>query len=490
MADISTELQAILDAVFGEQVRGSIHDAIEKINEASEVVLSTGNLITYSGSSSQGFYVGSLYLNTDTYTLWKCIGTNSWQSLGVLKGRDGSQGAEGKTGPRGISVREVIQVGEGGFIVRLDDGTDSQTLYAPRGPQGERGLQGAPGTPGRGIANFETSKSGKVTSVTAVYTDGTKQLIANVMDGADGSGAGDMTYATYDPTQSGIVNSARELDNGTEVVTIESILGKADKASTLEGYGIEDAYNTYETQQAIAMAVSELNSESVGGEDLYISSVEEVEGVVRATAKPFPQISGSWDRITGKPFEEIGEGLSVDDNVLSVTNNKSILSADYYNERTYYYQGDLCIYENEIYEQYGYAGALIGWSPAQTAYWRKTSLSEINKKLYNAKTWKKIYDDIYGNVSDLRFNLKEYSELNVIVKVNNADGRGVSFCFATDFVNEVSQTLRQGTFLTTTNFMSVLLNVNQAFIKLVEANDSGTNYTTASRIIIYGKKAN
>lgn len=36
MADISTELQAIMDAVYGEEVRGSIHDAIEKINEVSE----------------------------------------------------------------------------------------------------------------------------------------------------------------------------------------------------------------------------------------------------------------------------------------------------------------------------------------------------------------------------------------------------------------------------------------------------------------------
>ncbi len=42
MADISRYLQAILDAVYGEEVRGSIHDAIEIINDVSEVSLTTG----------------------------------------------------------------------------------------------------------------------------------------------------------------------------------------------------------------------------------------------------------------------------------------------------------------------------------------------------------------------------------------------------------------------------------------------------------------
>lgn len=486
MADISTELQAILDAVFGEQVRGSIHDAIEKINEASEVVLSTGNLITYSGSSSQGFYVGSLYLNTDTYTLWKCIGTNSWQSLGVLKGRDGSQGVEGKTGPRGISVREVIPVGEGGFIIRLDDGTDSQTLYAPRGPQGERGLQGAPGTPGRGISNFETSKSGKVTSVTAVYTDGTKQLIANVMDGADGSGAGDMTYATYDPTQSGIVNSARELDNGTEAVTIENIMGKADKATTLEGYGIEDAYNAYETQQAISMAVSELNSEAVGGEGLYISSVEEVEGVLRATAKPFPQISGSWDGINGKPFEELGEGLSVDDdNVLSVTNNKSILSEDYYKPRKYYSKGDLCIYENEIYEQYGYNGVLIDNPPTQTAYWRRRSLSEVCKH----PSFEYI-GEVTGQTK-LNFDVTKYSEI-VVEPYNTARNRRYSIFIVPYGLSATSDKAYRfgydGDTATATNHGMFIIGVRTNYIYLIAFNDgNGEDYTATSKLLVFGK---
>ena len=90
MANISSYLAAILSAVYGEDVRGSIHDAIEIINDVSEVVLNTGTAVTSSTSSSTGFYDGSFYINTNTMELWKCIGTDSWQSQGVLKGADGN----------------------------------------------------------------------------------------------------------------------------------------------------------------------------------------------------------------------------------------------------------------------------------------------------------------------------------------------------------------------------------------------------------------
>lgn len=92
MADISTELARILSAIYGEDVRGSIHDAIEKINNVSEVVLTTGTAVTSPSSSSTGFYDDSLYLNTDTFELWKCTGVNTWASQGILKGEAGDDG--------------------------------------------------------------------------------------------------------------------------------------------------------------------------------------------------------------------------------------------------------------------------------------------------------------------------------------------------------------------------------------------------------------
>lgn len=92
MADISQDLQKILDAIYGEEVRGSIYHAISLINDVSEVILTTGTDITAPTDSSEGYYTGSLYLNLDTYELWKCVGTNAWQSLGILKGATGDNG--------------------------------------------------------------------------------------------------------------------------------------------------------------------------------------------------------------------------------------------------------------------------------------------------------------------------------------------------------------------------------------------------------------
>lgn len=104
MANISSYLAAIMAAVYGQDVRSSIHDAIEIINEVSEVVLTTGTAVTGPTSSSSGFYDSSLYLNTNTMELWKCVGTNSWASQGFLKGTDGADGANGSVWYKGTAI--------------------------------------------------------------------------------------------------------------------------------------------------------------------------------------------------------------------------------------------------------------------------------------------------------------------------------------------------------------------------------------------------
>ena len=85
MADISQELQRIMQAVYGEEVRGSIHDAIDKINQVGEVVLSEGTAVTSPTSPTTGFFDGSFYFNTETSDLWRCTGTG-WLLVGNLEG--------------------------------------------------------------------------------------------------------------------------------------------------------------------------------------------------------------------------------------------------------------------------------------------------------------------------------------------------------------------------------------------------------------------
>lgn len=126
MADISQYLQAILSAVYGEDVRGSIHDAIEIINDVSEVVLSIGTAVDSASSSSTGFFEDSLYLNSDTYELWKCVGTDSWSSQGILKGDTGAAGADGNrwyrgTGISGKAVNPTVYSGSGITDAHVND---------------------------------------------------------------------------------------------------------------------------------------------------------------------------------------------------------------------------------------------------------------------------------------------------------------------------------------------------------------------------------
>jgi len=91
MADISQYLQAIMSAVYGEDVRGSIHDAIDIINQVSEVVFNVGTAVTGPTSSSTGFFEDSIYLNTNTWDVWKCIGEDSWDLLGNIEGAPGNK---------------------------------------------------------------------------------------------------------------------------------------------------------------------------------------------------------------------------------------------------------------------------------------------------------------------------------------------------------------------------------------------------------------
>ena len=89
MANISTYLEQIMAAIFGKDVRKSIHDAIDIINKVSEVTLLAGTDVDSPSSSVEGFYDGSLYMNLDEWELWRCTGT-AWENLGKFGGHDGN----------------------------------------------------------------------------------------------------------------------------------------------------------------------------------------------------------------------------------------------------------------------------------------------------------------------------------------------------------------------------------------------------------------
>lgn len=83
------------------------------------------------------------------------------------------------------------------------------------GPQGETGPQGATGNGISGISLISTV--GKVKTYRITFTDGSTYDYT-VTDGADGSGAGDMTKAVYDTDDDGFVDAVEDtLNPGTGI---------------------------------------------------------------------------------------------------------------------------------------------------------------------------------------------------------------------------------------------------------------------------------
>lgn len=228
MADISQYLQAIMSAVYGEDVRGSIHDAIALINDVGEAVLTLGTAVDSPTSPTTGFYQDSVYLNTATGDMWTCTGTG-WSLSGNTRGAQGDPG-----------LAATINVGTvtGGAVASVtNSGTTSAAVFdfvLPKGDKGDTGdgltaesehsgsntivsikntttqtvvntfnvPDGVPGATGVGIASIaKTATAGLVDTYTITYTDGTSTTFT-VTNGQDGQGAGDMTKVAYDPTNS------------------------------------------------------------------------------------------------------------------------------------------------------------------------------------------------------------------------------------------------------------------------------------------------
>lgn len=93
MANISAELAAIMAAIYGKDVRSSIHDAIDKINKVGEKAINAGTSIN-DGDPASGAYDKSLYINSSTHELLKCNGL-IWQKISDLDGN----GIDEITGP-------------------------------------------------------------------------------------------------------------------------------------------------------------------------------------------------------------------------------------------------------------------------------------------------------------------------------------------------------------------------------------------------------
>ena len=233
MADISQYLQDILDAVYGEQVRGSIHDAIEIINEVAEVSISAGTAVTSASSSSAGFFEDSLYINTNTYDLWKCVGTDSWTKIGNIKGAGISSIAKTSTSGNVDT-----------YTITLDNG-ETETFTVTNGINGTNGSTWYKGT---AITGTGSSIVGFPGSVNDFYLNSTTGYVyvctrtggAQAPDAAEwdyvmtltGGGGGGGTILVIDNLTSASSTDALSANQGRVLKNLVDT--KADAASLAE----------------------------------------------------------------------------------------------------------------------------------------------------------------------------------------------------------------------------------------------------------------
>ena len=145
MANISAELQAILAAVYGEEVRGSIYSAIDKINKVSEKVIDSGTAIN-AGDPKGDYYDASLYINTATDQLLRCNGT-TWVAVGYIRGN----GISEITGPVTSGLTDT-------YTIHYTDGRHTTFTVVN----------------GRGIVSVVlTDQTGLIDTYTITYNDGT-----------------------------------------------------------------------------------------------------------------------------------------------------------------------------------------------------------------------------------------------------------------------------------------------------------------------------
>lgn len=163
MANISQQLAFIMSAVYGEEVRGSIHDAIDIINKVTEVQIDAGTDISAGDPAAEKYRFGkSIYINTTTNQILRCDGV-VWTAVGNIKG------------DTGVSVESITKTGTEGLVdtytILYSDGNTSTFDVT----NGRIGADGEDGEDGNGIVSVvKTGEDGLTDVYTMTFTDGTE----------------------------------------------------------------------------------------------------------------------------------------------------------------------------------------------------------------------------------------------------------------------------------------------------------------------------
>lgn len=209
MIDISTALQNILKAVYGRDVRESIHDAIFQINaNANEAIdlaqIKFGTAVNSPTDPITGFAENSVYLNVNTGIMWRLEG-GSWVKKGTFK-----------------SIDSISLSGTSGLI-------DTYTITFTDGSTSNFNVKN--GADGKSITGItKTSTSGNVDHYDVDLSDGTTINGFDVTNGTDGTNGKSIANISLASTSGNVKNYDVFLDDGTKTPT---------------GFSVEDGASSY-----------------------------------------------------------------------------------------------------------------------------------------------------------------------------------------------------------------------------------------------------
>ena len=123
MATHAQNIANLRNAVYGEQVRGSMIELFEEDYNLVKDGVGLGTAVSSSSSSTTGFSDGAVYINNSTWHIFKLEGT-AWSDKGTIKGDTGA------------SVVSATDNGDGTFYLTLSDGTVTSNIATIQGIQG------------------------------------------------------------------------------------------------------------------------------------------------------------------------------------------------------------------------------------------------------------------------------------------------------------------------------------------------------------------
>lgn len=172
MADISSEIERLKNAEYGEEVRDAFISCMRKINEECEGVtldnlaldyrnsilkLLSGekeiSRVTIAGGSGTGSDAKEIELRkSSTAIQWRYAGDSEWTDLVTLAEITGPAGIPGPQGPTGPQGEQGVQGPKGDTGPQGEKGeTGAQGEKGDPGAKGEQGPAGQKGDPGEGI---------------------------------------------------------------------------------------------------------------------------------------------------------------------------------------------------------------------------------------------------------------------------------------------------------------------------------------------------